>query len=47
MDLGVITRNAGFIFGGLVLTFELAALAITGGLALGVLLGAARVSRRP
>ncbi len=44
MDIGVIARNAGFIFGGLVLTFELAALAIAGGLALGIALGAARVS---
>ncbi len=46
MDFGVISRNASFMCGGLALTFELAALAITGGLVLGILLGAARLSRR-
>jgi len=44
MDIGVITRNAGFFLGGLALTFELAVLAIGGGLVLGIALGAARVS---
>ncbi len=47
MDLAVITRNAEFMLGGLVLTFELAFLAIAGGLLLGVILGLARVSRNP
>ncbi len=47
MDIGVVVRNAGFIFGGLALTFELAFLAIAGGLVLGIALGAARVSGRP
>ena len=47
MDIGVITRNAAFILEGLGLTFQLAALAIGGGLLAGIGLGAARVSRRP
>ena len=47
MDFGVIVRNAPFILGGLGLTFQLAILAIAGGLLLGILLGAARVSKSP
>jgi glutamate/aspartate transport system permease protein len=47
MDLDVIVRNAPFIFGGLYLTVQLAVFAIGGGLVLGILLGAARLSRRP
>ncbi|MGD8388625.1 MAG: amino acid ABC transporter permease [Desulfobacteraceae bacterium] len=47
MDIDVILRNANFLLGGLVLTFELAVLAIGGGLCLGVLLGTARISSRP
>ncbi len=46
MDFDVIVRNAPFIFGGLSLTFQLAVLAILGGLFLGTLLGVARISRR-
>lgn len=46
MDLNVILHNAPFMFGGLALTFQLAFLAIAGGLALGILIGAARISRR-
>ncbi|NLI32841.1 MAG: amino acid ABC transporter permease [Deltaproteobacteria bacterium] len=44
MDWNVIARNLGFMAGGLVLTFQLAALAIGGGLLLGILLGLCRVS---
>ena len=47
MDFGVVFRNAPFILGGLALTFQLAFLATAGGLLLGTLLGAARLSRRP
>ena len=46
MDFDVIVRNAPFIFGGLWLTFQLAVLAILGGLFLGTLLGVARISGR-
>ncbi|MFH1156909.1 MAG: amino acid ABC transporter permease [Pseudomonadota bacterium] len=44
LDMDVILRNAPFILGGLTLTFQLAVLAVGGGLLLGVLLGAARIS---
>jgi glutamate/aspartate transport system permease protein len=47
VDWAVVSRNAEFMFGGLALTFALAALAIGGGLAAGVLLGVGRLSRRP
>jgi len=47
VDIEVILRNAPFIFGGLSLTFQLAALAIAGGLVLGILLAAARLSDCP
>lgn len=44
MDLSVIFRNADFMLGGLVLTFELAAIAIGGGLIWGTILAMARLS---
>ena len=47
MDTGVITRNFGFMMGGLGLTFQLAALTIVGGLLLGIALASARLSHRP
>jgi len=40
----VITHNFTFLMGGLVTTFELALIAIAGGLALGILVGMARLS---
>jgi glutamate/aspartate transport system permease protein len=46
MDLEVVTRNAGFMLGGLYLTCQLAALAIAGGLAWGTILAVARLSRQ-
>lgn len=46
MDLDVIIRNAPFMASGLTLTFQLAILSVTGGLCLGILLGAARISGR-
>ena len=46
MDVNVIIRNAPFMLGGLVLSFQLAALAITGGLLLGMALALARLSSR-
>lgn len=46
MDWAVIPRNIYFLLGGLVLTFQLAAIAIAGGLLLGIILGLARVSSR-
>ncbi len=47
MDTGVIIRNFGFMMGGLGLTFQLAAITIVCGLALGTLLATARLSSRP
>ncbi|MFH0993995.1 MAG: amino acid ABC transporter permease [Pseudomonadota bacterium] len=44
MDLSVIPRNAEFMLGGLVLTFELAAIAIGGGMIWGAILAVARLS---
>ena len=44
MDIGVLTRNAAFMLGGLFLTFQLAFLAILGGLAWGTVLALARLS---
>ncbi|MBC7359577.1 MAG: amino acid ABC transporter permease [Desulfacinum sp.] len=46
MDVDVILRNAPFLFGGLEITFELAFIAVGGGLLLGIALGSARVSGR-
>lgn len=44
MDLAVITNNLGFMLGGLMLTAQLALIAVSGGLFLGVLLALARLS---
>jgi len=46
MDLDVIVRNASYMLGGLVLSFELAALTLAGGLLLGLLLALARLSSK-
>jgi glutamate/aspartate transport system permease protein len=46
MDWAVIPRNIYFLLGGLLLTFELAAIALTGGLFLGIIMGLARLSSR-
>lgn len=46
MDLAVITNNLGFMLGGLVLTAQLALIAMVGGLFLGVLLALARLSSK-
>ena len=46
MDLGVIATNLRFMAGGLILTFQLAAITIGCGLVLGTLLAAARLSSR-
>ena len=47
MDITVIPNNLWFMLGGLVLTFELAFLAISGGLVLGIVLAMARISKKP
>jgi glutamate/aspartate transport system permease protein len=47
MDWDVISRNLEFMTGGLVVTFEIAAIALAGGLFWGILLGLARLSRTP
>jgi len=47
MDLSVIVRNAPFMLGGLVLSFELAAITIVAGLTLGIILASARLSSKP
>ncbi|WDP84299.1 MAG: amino acid ABC transporter permease [Desulfobacter sp.] len=44
MDFSVITDNLGYMAGGLFLTFEIAVMAITGGLVWGIVLGLARLS---
>ncbi len=44
MDWEVISRNLEFLLGGLVVTFQLAAIALAGGLFLGIILGLARLS---
>ncbi|NLI80889.1 MAG: amino acid ABC transporter permease [Deltaproteobacteria bacterium] len=44
MDWGVIGRNLEFMAGGLLLTFQLAGLAVAGGLIAGIVLGLCRVS---
>ncbi|MBW2145718.1 MAG: amino acid ABC transporter permease [Deltaproteobacteria bacterium] len=46
MDWAVIPRNINFLLGGLVLTFELAAISLAGGFLLGIILGMARLSSR-
>lgn len=46
MDWAVIPRSIYFLLGGLGLTFQLAAIAIAGGLLLGIILGLARVSTK-
>ena len=43
----VIIRNFGFLMGGLWVTFQLAFFALAGGIGLGMLVGLARLSRRP
>ncbi|WP_419656721.1 GltK: glutamate/aspartate ABC transpoter, permease protein [Desulfosarcina variabilis str. Montpellier] len=45
-DIEVVIRNLPFMAGGLLLTFQLAGLAIVGGFFLGVVLAAMRISRR-
>ncbi len=47
MDWQVILRNLEFMVGGLALTAQLAAIALTGGLLWGILLGLGRLSRSP
>lgn len=47
MDWQVIWRNLEFMVGGLALTAQLAAIALTGGLLWGILLGLGRLSRSP
>ena len=44
MDLCVITDNLTYMTGGLLLTFEIAIMAVTGGLVWGIFLGLARLS---
>jgi len=46
MDFSVITRNAPFMLGGLILSFELAAITIVAGLTLGIALASARLSSK-
>ncbi|MCX7384267.1 MAG: amino acid ABC transporter permease [Alphaproteobacteria bacterium] len=46
-DFAVLIRNAPFLWGGMVLTLQLTALAVTGGLALGLVLAVLRLSRIP
>jgi glutamate/aspartate transport system permease protein len=46
VDLGVITRNLEFMLGGLVVTFELAAISVLGGFLAGIALCLARLSPR-
>jgi glutamate/aspartate transport system permease protein len=46
LDLSVISRNIGFLCGGLVLTFQLAVISMVGGFLLGIILGMARLSER-
>jgi len=46
MDLAVITRNFPFLFGGLILTFKLAAISLVGGFLVGILMGLGRLSSR-
>lgn len=46
MDWAVIPRNIHFLLGGLLVTFQLAAFAISGGFIWGIILGLARVSSK-
>ena len=46
MDWAVIPRNINFLMGGLLLTFQLAAVALVGGFFVGILMGLARLSSR-
>ncbi|MDY0223661.1 MAG: amino acid ABC transporter permease [Desulfobacterium sp.] len=46
MDIDVIVDNIPFFLGGLILTFKLAVIAISGGIFLGILLAQARLSSR-
>jgi glutamate/aspartate transport system permease protein len=46
VDWHVVTRNIGFLCGGLVLTFQQAAITMAGGFLLGALLGMGRLSSR-
>lgn len=46
MDWNVITSNLPFIAGGMVLTFQLALIAILGGLCFGIILAQARLSKK-
>jgi len=46
MDWGVISRNIYFLLGGLGLTFQLAIIAIAGGLLLGIIVGLGRTSSK-
>ena len=39
-------RNLPFLLGGLLVTFKLAAFAVSGGIFLGILVGLARISRK-
>lgn len=43
----VITRNFGFLMGGLGVTIQLSLFALVGGILLGMLIGLARISKRP
>ena len=47
MDLAMIERNFQFMFGGLILTFQLALITIAGGLLFGIILAMGRLSFRP
>lgn len=47
MDLSVISNNIGFLAGGLLVTFELAVIALLGGLTLGTAIAIARLSNAP
>jgi glutamate/aspartate transport system permease protein len=47
VDWNVIPKNIGFLFGGLWLTLELAAISVAGGFVLGIILGIGRLSSKP
>jgi glutamate/aspartate transport system permease protein len=46
VDWSVIPRNLNFLLGGLVLTFQLAAISLVGGFLLGIIMGLGRLSTR-
>ena len=46
-DFAILVRNAPFLWAGMVLTLQLTALAVAGGLALGLILAVLRLSRIP